>query len=203
LAAVATSAPRFKEIERRLVGLRDIYAKLAQELNTLDSATLEQIHHPSARNNPQLYRLAGAQWLQEAHIRPFIEGDQLEFESPLLRALAMTKHLDRVIQSFRSRRQRDRGAVDRGGGENIFRATYGHEKEDLVRACLDLFDKHGLGDRISSAQTGPFFAFVSHVYDFAVGGASAGEGRGLADPIKKIVREYKALMLTLVNRRWR
>jgi hypothetical protein len=206
LAAVAISAPRFKQIEARLLVLRDAYARLTHELNTLDSATLNEIHDPRARNNPQLYMLAGANWLREPHVLPFIEGSELEFESPLIRASAMVKHLDRVIEVFGKRRRTNRGAVDRGGQENIFRAMYGHEKEDLVRACADLFDKYGLGNRITSTQTGPFFCFVSHVYDFAVGEASEGESRGLADPIKKFIREYKKLMAEvnlLVNRRWR
>lgn len=204
LVAVASSAPRFKRIESRLLALRSAYAKLVEELSALDSATLEQIHDPRARGDQRLYRISRADWLREPHIVPFMEGSELEFESPLIRARAMAKYLDRVIELFRGKRETDRGAVDRGGKENFFRTMHGHEKEDLVRNCADLFDKYGLGDRITSAQTGPFFSFVSHVYDFAVGEASAGESSGLADPIKQVVRDRKKLMAevnSLVNRR--
>ena len=76
----------------------------------------------------------------------------------------------------------------------IFRSIYGHEKLTLVRECAGVFDKYGLGDLITRTETGPFFLFVSHVYDFAVGEDAAGESRGLADPIKEFAREYKEQM---------
>jgi len=196
MAAVAISAPRFKAVEARLLALRDACATLTQELNSLDSATLNQIHDLHARGNQWLYRLAGAEWLREPHIRPLIGENNLalEFESPLVRAAAMTKYLDHVIDLFREKRKADRGAVDRGGKENVFRSVHGHEKLTLVRECADMFDKYGLGDLITTTETGPFFRFVSHVYDFAVGEDAAGESRGLADPIKELAREHKEEM---------
>ena len=51
----------------------------------------------------------------------------------------------------------------------------------------------GSGTR-TRTETGPFFLFVSHVYDFAVGEDAAGESRGLADPIKEFAGEYKEQM---------
>jgi hypothetical protein len=98
-AAVAISAPRFKSVEKRLLALRQVYATLAQELNSLDSATLNEIHDPRARDNQSLYRRAGAEWLREPHMRPFVQPDNftLEFESPSVRAEAMTEYLNRVI----------------------------------------------------------------------------------------------------------
>jgi hypothetical protein len=194
VAAVAISAPRFKAVEARLLALRDAYAELSQQLNALDSATLNQIHDPRARGDQRLYRLAGAGWLQEPHIRPSIQDGDLTFESPLIRAKAMKKYLGRVIEVFRKKRKTDRGAIDRGGNENVFRLMRGHEKLHLARECADLFDKYGLGGRITKTETGPFFQFVSHVHDFAVGEASAGDSRGLADPIKQAARGYKELM---------
>ena len=129
-------------------------------------------------------------------MRPFIEDDNftLEFASPLVRAEAMTEYLGHVVQAFRERRKAKRGAVDRGGKENIFRSTHGHEKLMLARECADLFDKCGQGHLITRTETGPFFRFVCHVYDFAVGNEADGGGRGLGDPIRQLVREHKEQM---------
>jgi hypothetical protein len=147
LAAVANSAPRFKAVQAKLLSLRDAYARLAQQLNTLDSATLNQIHDPRARGNQRLYRLAGADWLHEPTACPVDTDHELEFESPLVRANAMKEYLGRVIEVFRKRRKRERGAIDRGGKENIFRSMHGHEKLHLALDCADLFDRYGLGIR--------------------------------------------------------
>jgi hypothetical protein len=192
-AAVAVSAPRFKAVETRLLALRRAYAALAQQLSCLDSATLNQIHDPRSRANQRLYQLAGAEWIREPHIRTLVQRDSLalEFESPLIRAEAMTEYLGQVIDVFRRGRKTNRGAVDRGGKENIFRSTYGHEKLSLVRECANVFDKYGLGNLITRTETGPFFRFVSHLYDFAVGKEADGGSRGLADPIRQCAREYK------------
>jgi hypothetical protein len=108
-----------------------------------------------------------------------------------------------VLEVFHKTRKAQRGGIDRGGKENIFRATHGHEKEALVRDCIDLFCAYGLDDRITSTETGPFFEFVSHVYDLAVGDVSTGESPGLIDPIKRRVRDFKKVMAqvnSLVNR---
>jgi hypothetical protein len=153
---------------------------------------LDQIHDPRARGNQKLYRLSGADLLTD--IRPRVTDGRLEFESPLARAIAMTRYLDRVLRIFRSRRLKGRGGVDPGGNENVFRSNQGHEKLALARECVHLFDKFGDNTKITSTTSGPFFNFVSHVYDFAVGAESAGEARGLADPIKQAVREYKTQM---------
>jgi hypothetical protein len=163
--------------------------------DTSIATTLNEIHHPVTSGcNRRLYRLAGAGWVREANIRPFILKGDLEFEAPWIRAGAMARYLGRVIASIRKRRKSGRGGADRGGKENVFRSTHGHEKLSLARECANLFDKYGLRQRVTSTETGKFFEFVSHVYDFAVGQKACGDSRGLADPIKKIVREYKKTM---------
>jgi hypothetical protein len=193
MAAVAASAPRKKEVEKRLRALRDAYGTVSKLLLHIDSETLNEIHDVRARGH-WLYRIARADFLAEFESRPEIVNGELEFESPLVRAEAMRVYLDHVIAVFHRCQNTKRKAVDVGGKANVFRSRYGHEKLDLVRECAGLFDKYGLGKRITSTASGDFFSFVSHVYDFAVGDESSGEGRGLAHPIKEIVREYKRQM---------
>jgi hypothetical protein len=197
-AAVAASAPRKKDVEKRLRALRDAYADLSELLLHVDSETLNEIHDWRARGH-WLYRIARASFLAEPDSRPLIVNGELEFESPLVRAEAMRVYLDHVIAVLRRRQNTKREAVDLGGKKNVFRSRYGHEKLDLVRECVGLFDKYGLGKGITSTASGNFFSFVSHVYDFAVGDESSGDSRGLAHPIKQAVSEYKEEMSN-VNR---
>jgi hypothetical protein len=193
LAALASNAPRRKNVERRLRALRDAYAIVADLLFHIDSETLNEINDLRARGH-WLYYIAQADCLTEPDGRPEIVDGKLEFESPLVRAKAMSVYLDHVIKVYQRRHNTKHGGVDLGGKENVFRARHGHEKLDLARECAGLFHKYGSGNRITSTTSGDFFSFVSHVYDFAVGEGSSGEGRGLAHPIKQVVREHKGQM---------
>ena len=193
LAAVASAAPRKKHVERRLRALRDAYSTVSDLLFHIDSETLSEIHDARARGH-WLYRIAKADCLTKPDGRPQIVNGDLEFKSPLVRAKAMSVYLDHVIEVYQQRHNMKRGAIDLGGKGNVFRSRYGHEKLDLARECGCLFEKYGLSERITSTVTGDFFKFVSHVYDFAVGDKSSGDGRGLAHPIKQVVHEYKEQM---------
>jgi hypothetical protein len=193
MAAVAATAPRKKDVERRLRALRDAYATVSDLLYHIDSETLNEIHDGRARHH-WLYRIAQANFLTEPDGRPQIVNGELEFESPLVRAAAMSAYLNHVSEVYRRRHRTRHAGVDLGGKENVFRARHGHEKLDLVRECVGLFDKYGLGKSITSTTSGDFFSFVSCVYDFAVGDESSGDSRGLAHPVKQAVREYKEEM---------
>jgi hypothetical protein len=193
MAAVAASAPRKKDVEKRLRALRDAYATVSKLLLHIDSETLNEIHDGRASGH-WLYRIARADFVADPDRRPHIVNGELEFESPLVRAEAMRVYLDHVIAVYHRRQGTKRKAVDLGGKENVFRSRHGHEKLDLANECVYLFDKYGLGKRITSTASGGFFSFVSHVYDFAVGDESSGESRGLAHPIKQAVRGYKQQM---------
>lgn len=181
-------APRAKDLDEQLMTLEREAERFARLIRSLNDDTLHELH-------------SAGLMAAEAVMLPRPANDAARTVGKTLDELllALSEHAGRTRQNWRMRRQHERGAVDRGGGANLWREYAGGPLWGLVNDTLEIYEtfKPGMASghvepSLQSKENGTYRAFARDVFEYATGNV-APHGGVLDRWIKKLAGVRRSL----------